>query len=359
MDISLTVSPIIDGDGRIIGASKVARDITQQKRAAEALRDANEQLSVVTDNMAVAVTRCDRDFRYLWVSRGFAEWMGRAVDEIVGRTIPEVMGVVAFETVRPHITRVLSGEPVEFETQVPYRNLGARWIKAGYVPTHDAAGETDGWVAVITDTTEQRKMEDALRQADRRKDEFLADARARAAQSARADPQRAAHPAHDRRARSDDRARRRDHGAAGQAHRAARGRPARRLAHHARQDRAAQGAGRARAPSSERPSRRAGRSSKAAATSSRSRFRRSPLRSTPIRCGWRRCSRTCLNNAAKYTDDGRADLADGPARRRLGRDLRPRQRHRAFRARCSRASSSCSRRSIGARTARKAVSASA
>jgi len=174
MDISLTVSPIIDGDGRIIGASKVARDITQQKRAAEALRDANEQLRVVTDNMAVAVTRCDRDFRYLWVSRGFAAWMGRAVDEIVGRTIPEVMGVVAFETVRPHITQVLSGEPVDFETQVPYRDLGARWIRAGYVPTHDAAGETDGWVAVITDTTEQRKMEDALRQADRRKDEFLA-----------------------------------------------------------------------------------------------------------------------------------------------------------------------------------------
>jgi signal transduction histidine kinase len=100
--------------------------------------------------------------------------MGRPVDEIVGRTIPEVIGVVGFETLRPHITRVLSGESVDFEAQVPYRDLGARWIRAGYVPTHDAAGETDGWVAVITDTTEQRKMEDALRQADRRKDEFLA-----------------------------------------------------------------------------------------------------------------------------------------------------------------------------------------
>jgi PAS domain S-box-containing protein len=43
LDISLTVSPVRDGAGRIIGASKVARDITESKRAAEALRDADRR----------------------------------------------------------------------------------------------------------------------------------------------------------------------------------------------------------------------------------------------------------------------------------------------------------------------------
>jgi PAS domain S-box-containing protein len=43
IDISLTVSPVRDGTGRIIGASKVARDITDRKRAEEALREADRR----------------------------------------------------------------------------------------------------------------------------------------------------------------------------------------------------------------------------------------------------------------------------------------------------------------------------
>jgi PAS domain S-box-containing protein len=43
LDISLTVSPIRDASGTIIGASKIARDITDRKRAEEALQEANRQ----------------------------------------------------------------------------------------------------------------------------------------------------------------------------------------------------------------------------------------------------------------------------------------------------------------------------
>src|SRR6478752_7895752 len=45
LDISLTVSPLKDAAGRIIGASKIARDITERKRAEEALRDTQMKLA--------------------------------------------------------------------------------------------------------------------------------------------------------------------------------------------------------------------------------------------------------------------------------------------------------------------------
>ncbi|HJU17145.1 MAG TPA: PAS domain S-box protein [Stellaceae bacterium] len=44
IDVSLTISPVLDTAGRIIGASKIARDITERKRAEAALRDLNENL---------------------------------------------------------------------------------------------------------------------------------------------------------------------------------------------------------------------------------------------------------------------------------------------------------------------------
>src|SRR6185295_490694 len=43
IDLSLTVSPIRDPEGRIIGASKIARDVTERKRVEEALRDADRR----------------------------------------------------------------------------------------------------------------------------------------------------------------------------------------------------------------------------------------------------------------------------------------------------------------------------
>ena len=51
LDISLTISPVKDGSGKIIGASKVARDVTERKRAEERLRKSEEQLRTLADDL--------------------------------------------------------------------------------------------------------------------------------------------------------------------------------------------------------------------------------------------------------------------------------------------------------------------
>jgi PAS domain S-box-containing protein len=55
LDISLTISPVRDGEGRVIGASKVARDITEQKRAEQALRESKERLRSFADGLETEV----------------------------------------------------------------------------------------------------------------------------------------------------------------------------------------------------------------------------------------------------------------------------------------------------------------
>lgn len=55
LDLSLTISPVRDSKGRIIGASKVARDITDRKRIEQALRDGQAQLSLALESSRTAM----------------------------------------------------------------------------------------------------------------------------------------------------------------------------------------------------------------------------------------------------------------------------------------------------------------
>jgi PAS domain S-box-containing protein len=163
------------------GFAAAWRDVTWRRESEESLRRSREHLQFVSDAAAVSVAHCDSDWRFVFVNQMYASRLGLTPDEIVGRTIPEVLGPRVAEAIRPHVERVLSGEPVRFETEVEYPQVGRRYVYCVYTPEVDAAGRIAGWVAAITDLTERHRLEETLRrseeslkEADRRKDEFLA-----------------------------------------------------------------------------------------------------------------------------------------------------------------------------------------
>jgi PAS domain S-box-containing protein len=171
----LATSFIIIGFGQAMHISRRrAEDQAARTREAEvALQAALQQLQIVTGSMEALVTRCSRDFRYLWVSKPYADWIGRPIEEIVGRPIIEFIGPEAFEQLRGRFEQVLAGNKVQYEAEVNYRGLGRRWINAVYTPTLDPAGVPDGWVAVVLDITERRQMEEALRESEQRFARFM------------------------------------------------------------------------------------------------------------------------------------------------------------------------------------------
>jgi len=61
IDVSLTISPIHDANGRIVGASKIARDITERKRAERKIRHLNRVYAVLSSINALIVRVRDRD----------------------------------------------------------------------------------------------------------------------------------------------------------------------------------------------------------------------------------------------------------------------------------------------------------
>jgi two-component system CheB/CheR fusion protein len=143
-------------------------DYLERRRADDDVRAATERLRLVTDTMAAPVTRCSRDLRYIWASKPYADWLGVPLERIVGRPIVDVLGREAFEQLRPHFERVLSGEVVHYEEQLRLSGGRCKWITAAYTPTLDRDGACDGWVAAIVDIDERKRMEESLRESEQR-----------------------------------------------------------------------------------------------------------------------------------------------------------------------------------------------
>ncbi len=157
------------------------QDITERKLAETEMRQAREHLQVVVDATPALISRYDRGLRLVWANKNYAARFGKQPGDFVGKHLSDIVGPTAFGVLAPGAARVLGGEAIDLEIEVPYPRLGARWMHFVVSPTFDAGGTLDGCVAVITDNTHLRKLESEraralaeLQEADRRKNEFLA-----------------------------------------------------------------------------------------------------------------------------------------------------------------------------------------
>ncbi len=165
--------PRID-DGRVAGYLSLITNVSDRVRAQEELRESEAMLRSVTDAARVGLVMVDEGHRYRFANRAYAEVLGLPSADIVGLSVAEVLAPVYEQQVRPRLDRAFAGERVSYELRLPSRpGSGPRFCSVAYEPRTDPSGEKLV-VVVIVDVTERLRAEEQLRDADRRKDEFLA-----------------------------------------------------------------------------------------------------------------------------------------------------------------------------------------
>ncbi len=161
-------SPLFDRKGRRCGAFEVIRDVTEQKRVEQALRESETQLSLILNNVsdvifAVAVEPND-NFRFTSANRRFLQATGLTESQIVGSlvrdVIPEGAHALVFEKYREAIR---TGQPVHWEEESEYP-AGVRVGHVTVVPVQDDQGVCRQLVGMLHDVTERKQAEEKVRQ---------------------------------------------------------------------------------------------------------------------------------------------------------------------------------------------------
>jgi PAS domain S-box-containing protein len=142
-------------------ASFMIRRIEEQ--AEKTLKESGELLRLVIDSAPALISYIGSDYRYRFTNKAYEEWFGHS--DATGKHMREVLGDEALETLKPYVEEALSGKQVNYERRVEYKTGGPRFIEGNYIPHINEEGQIEGFVVLVNDLTERKRMEEELRKS--------------------------------------------------------------------------------------------------------------------------------------------------------------------------------------------------
>jgi PAS domain S-box-containing protein len=163
LDISLTVSPIRNSAGEIVGASKVARDVTDQKRRFEL----QERLAAIVESSDDAIISKDLNGIIRSWNKGAERIFGYRAEEIIGKPVATLAVPERVEEIPNILERIRRGEHIDhYLTKRRTKDGRVLTISLTVSPIKDDAGNIIGASKVARDVTERERAEEMLRAAN-------------------------------------------------------------------------------------------------------------------------------------------------------------------------------------------------
>jgi len=169
IDVSITLSPLRDWTGEIVGASQIVRDITLSKQAEAALRESEERFRLVANKAPVMIWMSGPDKLCTYFNQPWLKFTGRTNQQELGNGWAE--GVhpqdlqACLETYGNAFDR---RENFEMEYRLRRHDGEYRWVYDLGVPRFNADGSFAGYIGSCLDVTERKRAEEALSTVSRR-----------------------------------------------------------------------------------------------------------------------------------------------------------------------------------------------
>jgi PAS domain S-box-containing protein len=167
LDLWLSISPVTDESGKVIGASKVARDITQRKEAERALRESEERFRAIVETTpeCVTVVAADGTLQHM-NSSGLAMVGADRADMVVGKSVYDLIASEHRERFREFNKRTCAGERSSLEFDIIGLNGVRRRMETHAAPLPFGDGSLVQ-LAVGRDVSERKVAEERLRKTEK------------------------------------------------------------------------------------------------------------------------------------------------------------------------------------------------
>ena len=171
VDVSLTVSPVLNAAGQVVGVSKIARDVTQTRRLARAVF----RLAAIVESSDDAILSMDLNGVIQTWNRGAERIFGYTADEAIDRNITLILPDDRLAEEVEVLNHVRAGLSVDhFETIRKRKDGSLIDISLTISPIRTPSGEVIGASKIARDITESLRLRAMAEEASRLKDEFLA-----------------------------------------------------------------------------------------------------------------------------------------------------------------------------------------
>jgi PAS domain S-box-containing protein len=164
-----------ESQGRFLSLDGTVTDITARKRAEASLRESEQRFRLVADAAPVLIWLSGTDKMCHWFNRPWLAFTGRSMAQEVDNGWVEGVHPNDLERCRHAIDAAFDARaPFSMEYRLRRHDGEFRWLVNNGVPRYGSAGEFEGFIGSCLDVTDYKNAEAGLRDADRRKDEFLA-----------------------------------------------------------------------------------------------------------------------------------------------------------------------------------------
>jgi PAS domain S-box-containing protein len=137
----------------------------ERARTEAALREREEELRIITDNVPAMIGFHDREQRFASINSEYPRFHGIPREAILGRQLRDVVGEAAYARLRPYVERALAGKAVRFEDCEPNKHGPGRhnWTDETYIPRFGPDGTVQGYFVLAVDITERKRAEETYR----------------------------------------------------------------------------------------------------------------------------------------------------------------------------------------------------